>query len=247
MAIRTVLWKVLNHEFLHKQQKVLHNMSIKMFLWDLRRKLHLSPTQNVFRKIEKRGIPLKHLITLEVFGNTGHYHTKDYASLVGSLDVWEIDSKMEPELKHNLPMAKVKITDSYKEIKNTPKKYNLIAIDNPETVHGTHVEHFDLFPDIFRVAMDSTILVVNVIPNLPIASLSNEAHLAARRSFYNTDHPERLSFEEMIDTYKDIIEANGFNLEWYFFQQRTLDARLHYLVAKIERRANAGSPAHSAP
>jgi hypothetical protein len=196
----------------------------------------------VLRKLaNKRKVRLKDLDALEVFGRCGDIHTMDYASQVSTLEVWEIEQQYEDALRWNLPMANIKITDSYKEIKNTPKKYNLIVVDNPMLIHGNHSEHFDLFPDIFRVAMDSTVLILNVIPEIDddaskkYPSLFNEVQLAHRKSFYrSTDHPEKVSFDEMIEAYKALIIANDFNLEWYFFQ-KTKGGIVYYLVLKINR------------
>lgn len=198
----------------------------------------LTPMQQVLSELKKRKVRLKDLHALEVFGYHGEWHTMDYASQVSTLEVWDIEQECEDALKRNLPMAEVKITDIYKEIKNTSRKYNLIVIDNPMSIYDDHCEHFDLFPDIFRIVMDSTILILNVIPEIDDAALKkysylfNEVQLARRKSFYKTNHPEKVSFDEMIKAYKNLIETNSFNLEYYFFQKRNF---IYYLVLKIDR------------
>lgn len=195
--------------------------------------------QQVFRELTRRKVRPELLTTLEVFGGSGNLHTKDYVSQVSTLEVWDIDPKNEETLKRNFPMAEVKITDSYKEIKSTPGKYDLIVIDNPISTFGGHCEHFDLFPDIFRVAKDSAILILDVIPEIndvarkKYPNLFNETQLTHRKSFYQTNRPERVSFNQMIEVYKNMIVDSGFNLEWYFFQKRTYPA--HYLVLKIKK------------
>ena len=67
-------------------------------------------------ELEKRKVRLKDLHALEVFGYDGTWHTTSYAFLVSTLEVWEIEQKHLEALQRNLPMAKVKITDSYEEI-----------------------------------------------------------------------------------------------------------------------------------
>ena len=195
--------------------------------------------EQVLMELEKRKVRLKDLHALEVFGYDGTWHTTSYAFLVSTLEVWEIEQKHLEALQRNLPMAKVKITDSYEEIKNTSGKYSLIIVDNPMSTYSNYCEHFELFPDIFRVATDLTILILNVIPEIDEPALKkypylfNDLQLEHRQSFYGTTCPEKVSFDEMVEAYKNLITANGFNLEWYFFQRR--GSIVYYLVLKIVR------------
>src|SRR5689334_5220788 len=105
-----------------------------MILWSLRRTLGLSPTQQIFRELRRRGVRLNELEALELFAHSGFLHTKDYLPQVASLEAWEIDPRYEEPLRHNLPGAQVKITDSYREIRKTPRKYSLIVVDAPDCV-----------------------------------------------------------------------------------------------------------------
>jgi len=224
------------------------NSILSIFTWKpihyrVFKNLELRPMYAVFKELQKRKVIVKNLDTLEIFGYTGERHTKAYAPYISTLKVWEIDQKYENVLKKNFLMAEVKITDSYKEIRKTSRKFNLIVIDNPELRHGNHFEHFDLFPDVFRVAMDSTILIINVIPRTGWYKSKNfpphwfdETHLARRKSFYQTNHPEDVSFEEILNAYKNFIITNGFNLEWHFFKKRSYPYQVYYLVLKINRR-----------
>lgn len=213
-------------------------------LWSLRRTLGLSPTQQVFRELQRRGVPLHELQALELFAHSGFLHTRDYQPRVAGVEAWEIDPKQEAALRHNLPGAEVKITDSYQEIRRTPRKYGLIVIDAPDCVHGgdgQYCEHFGMLPEVFRAASDSAVLLLNVMPGYPNGKpngrvLFTDAHLEHRRRFYGTDHPEKLPCEDMVPTYRKLIEANGFELEWYVSRPRTRDGRLHYLAMKIKRR-----------
>jgi hypothetical protein len=235
MAQHSFLRTLSKHEILNRRWGSRRPKSIKMLLWDVRRLVRLSPTQRLLRMLEHRGVPLKSTVALEVFGGTGYYHTKDYASRVARVDVWEIDAGQRETLQRNLPMANVTITDSHEEIRTTSKQYSLIVMDNPAGIYETYSEHFDLFPDVFRIAMDAAIIVVNVSPRVRGGTPSAEAHLARRRAFYATDHPERLSFDELVAAYRRLSGEQGFALEWYFFQQRTVDAGLYYLVFKVLR------------
>lgn len=213
-------------------------MSTEDLLRVIRRNLRLSSMHQVLRELRKRNVRLKDLHALEIFGGSGGFHTKDYATHVSTLDIWEIEPKYEGILRQNFPLAEVMLTNSYKEIENTHKKYSLIIVDNPMSTLGDYCEHFDLFPAIFRVAMDSTVLILNVIPEISDASLKkfpylfNPSQLERRRSFYQTNHPEKVSFEEMVEVYRNLTTTNNFNLEWYFFQKRSV---VYYFVLKIKR------------
>lgn len=209
----------------------------------LLRKFRTSPMQKVLRQLRESRVVLSDLRALEVFGGLGRWVTKDYAPYVSTLDIWEIESKFENRLKRNFPNAEIRITDSYRQVKTTSKKYNFIVADNPFSVYGErdeYCEHFALFPDIFRIVMDSAIMVLNVFTHVTDAALKeyphlfNERHIAQRSSFYKTNHPERLSFDDLSEVYKNLALANGFVTEWYFFRERRW-ASFYFLVLKIKK------------
>ncbi len=224
------------------------NVQVKRAFWSVRRVLGLSPTQQLFRQLRRRGVQLEDLTALEVFGGTGRLHTKDYARQVRRLEIWEIDPTNVDKLRQAFPGAETKCTDSYEEMGRTAKKYELIVVDNPEGAHGQHYEHYDMFPAILSLAADSAVVIIDVRPGHGSDSQDpwdtfDEVHLARRRGFYRTDHPERIAFDEMMRVYEDLIRVSGFELEWSFFHQRTLSGRVHYLVLKV-RRSGGTQPAH---
>jgi len=197
-----------------------------------RRFLKLSPMFKILRSLKRRGIEINNLQTLELFGFTGEYHVKDYAPYVATLEVWEYNPEFERSLKRNLPMAKVKITDSFKEIKITPGKYNFILVDC--------TSHYEIFPDVFRVAMDSTVMVITIVPQFTQKSRKRfpdqvtEEQLMSRRKFYKTDRPENISLDEIVKTYEELCRANGFDVEWYFIIKRS-HRYAYYLVLKMKK------------
>jgi hypothetical protein len=210
-----------------------------------------TPMEKVMAELVRRKIKPSEMRALEVFGRDGRWHTQCYARHVKTLEVWEIQDQYRELLEQNFPAAKVKITDSFREIKVTENKYNFIVVDNslgtfrddpvPGGVVSTYCEHFELFPDIFRVAMDSTIIIVNIIPESNEAArikyplLFNEEQLVRRRAFYNTLTPEKISFDQMVGTYRRLAAENGFKLESSFLQQRGATGIGYYLVLKIIR------------
>ena len=174
----------------------------------------MEPIQKVLRLLEERGFSLNSADAIELFGRKGDWHTKYYVDRVSTLEVWEINPDFLADLKINLPMAKIKITDSFKEIKKTSSKYNLIIIDNPQSVYGggKYCEHFELFPHIFRIAKGPCVIILNV--NIqPYNFHKGLVWWERRKIFYHTDDPEKLSFKHVEAHYAEICKVNGFYLK----------------------------------
>jgi len=209
----------------------------------MRRNLGASPMRRLCRQLQERGVDLGRLRALEVFGDDGTRHTLDYAPMVGSLDIWEIRPDREAALRKNFPGAGIKIVDSFEEVKRTPTRYDLVIVDNwVGSVFDGHCEHFELFPDIYRVVTDDGILVINVVPRLDeeaqrrfptvFKSSTVAEHLERRRDFYGTDHPEAVSASQMLAVYRKLAAENGFGIEWSVLQPRIYHS---YLALKLRR------------
>ncbi len=217
---------------------------VKIFLRAIRREMRLTPMKRVLGEIKRRGVRLSDLQAVEIFGASGESHVMDYASEVSSLSVWEINPRYRESLRRRFPNAEVRITDSYAEVQKTADHYGFIVIDNSLSIEGGRCEHFDLFPDAFRIAADSAILVLNVIPEITSAALKeyrylfNTAQLARRRFFYATAQPEKISLAEVATAYEKMAGANGFELQWHFFEKRNF---VYYLVLKVNRLPVVGA------
>ncbi|MBL4933351.1 hypothetical protein [Clostridium paridis] len=196
------------------------------------------PMEGVITKLQDNDINLKELNALEVFGKNGEWHTIDYGYKVNSLEVWEMDSSCQGPLKRNFPFATVKIVDSYKEIERCRNKYSLIVIDNPMSTYGDYCEHFSLFPKMFNLCDESSIVIANVIPKIDdnikteYPYLFNDIQLDKRREFYKTDSPDKLSFEEIDSVYREMALSQQFISEWSFFQKRNF---VYYYVLKLRK------------
>jgi hypothetical protein len=203
-----------------------------------RRRLGLSPMQRLLRRLRRQGVELGSLNGIELFSGSGKRHTLDYASRIGRLEAWEIDPTCEAMLRRNVPNAAIRIVDTYQEIRRTSEHFDLIVVDNPATMHGGHFEHFDLFPDLFRLAGDSAVVLINVIPriaaNTPtkFPNIFDERHLAARRQFYKAEQPENLSWTDIVSAYRQCAQAAGFEWEWSIRVRRHF---VYYFAFKIRR------------
>lgn len=208
----------------------------------LRRTLRLSPMHKVFRRLSRYGVDPRTFNALEVFGGGGQSHTKDIASVVPRLEIWEILPQMESVLKRTFPQSEIKITDSYVEIQRVPKKYDLVVVDNSSTAFD-HYEHFDLFPIIFRVLNDSAVVILNVIPRV---RTKHPERLKRRQAFYSATDPTNISFREMADTYRIVAEQNGWTMEQFFCERRWIlslgQDTAYYGVLKLKRQHADDSP-----
>lgn len=185
--------------------------------FNLRRILKLTPTHAVMRSIRKHGVNLKSLHALELFGGRGDQTTRDYAPYLGQLEIWEIDPSCETALRKAFPNATIRITDSYKEIRKTSQKFDLVIADAWPRVFGDHCEHFELFPDIFRILSPNPILILNVLPE--IQKLTPE-HAQKRCAFYQVKDPTKIPLEVMVERYKSLAIENGFQIQWWFYKDR---------------------------
>ncbi|MEM2582663.1 MAG: hypothetical protein QXD09_07700 [Candidatus Caldarchaeum sp.] len=212
----------------------------RKIFFNLRRILRLTPTHAMMRSIQKHSVNLKSLHALELFGGRGDQTTRDYAPYVGQLEIWEIDPNCETALRKAFPNATIRITDSFEEIKKTPKKFDLVIADAWPRVFGNYCEHFELFPNIFRILSPTSILIFNVVPE--IQKLTTE-HARRRCAFYQVEDPTKIPLEVMIEKYKSLAAENGFQIRWWFYKDRYflyplrrkwLKKRLGFLVLGLQ-------------
>lgn len=199
----------------------------------------MSSIEFVFQRLELKGIELEKIEALQTFGGSGSGMERFYEAKVRSLDVWEIEKAFKEKLEKNLPNANIKITDSFKEIKKSCKKYNMILIDNPMGVFDNHCEHFDMFIESFRVMQNQCVVILDIMPNLnnldeKFKYICSSEHLLARKFFYRVSDPFHIAIDKMIQTYREISNYNGYNIEWYFTEERSGDF-IQYLVLKLNK------------
>ncbi len=143
-------------------------------------------------------------------------------------------------MRKAFPYATIRITDSFEEIKRTPKKFDMVVADAWAGMFNDHCEHFELFPDVFRILSQSSILILNVIPE---ARRLSPKHAERRCAFYQVKDPTRIPLEVMVERYKAFAEECGFQVQWWFYKDRYfmyplrrkwLKKRLGFLVLKLQ-------------
>jgi len=197
--------------------------------------MRTEPTEQVVAKLADRGVALGEGDALEVFGRKGDWQRKHYPRLVGSQYVWEIDPSRADDLRSNLPTAKIRITDAFTEILQAPHAYDLIVVDNPQSVYGEgrYCEHFELFPTpLLRVARSPCAVILNV--NVQPYGFHAATEWGRRRAaFYRTSHPEYLRLDEVAEHYGALCREAGFELDWSFWVPR--NDRIQYFVFHVLR------------
>ncbi|WP_162267465.1 hypothetical protein, partial [Clostridium botulinum] len=102
-----------------------------------------------------------------------------------------------------------------------------------------HCEHFDMFIHIFNILKDEGLIILDIIPNLEdmpteFQALKEDIHLLCRKLFYRTENPLNIPIKDIVSTYEDIINKNGYILEWNFAEERSKDF-IYYLVLKVKK------------
>jgi len=197
--------------------------------------------RQICKELEKRNINLSQLNALDMFARKGDWQTFVYANHVKTLEVWEIDSAHELDLKRNLPNSKIKIIDSIATLKGGyAKAYDFIVIDNPQNTFGQnnqYCEHFDVLPHIAQLIENKAIAIFNI--NKQPFDLEQHSEWNNRRNqFYKLENTSNLSIEFLIDYYTHFFYLINFKTIFHFhiFRQecKPMDY-LHYFVFYLEK------------
>lgn len=184
----------------------------------------------------KSGFDLSCKDALEVFGRKGDWHTVDYADGIRSLEVWEIDSEHNTDLRRNLPNAVVKNVDSI-QFSREPQnvgRFDFVVIDNPQALYGPnneYCEHFDVLESGCAMLRPGGVLVFNV--NIRPYDFEKHPEWKRRREeFYGKPDTASLSLEELLEFYGDLFAR---------WRKHVISARhyrrndfLHYLIFRFE-------------
>ena len=199
----------------------------------------------ILDNIAKRGIKLKNLNALEVFGRGGDWHTKKYANKVYSLEIWEIDNNWKDQLHKNFPKAVIKIHDSikYLQYNDNLDHFDLIVIDNPQVLFGpiyndepTYCEHFEVLQQIGKLIHDESIVIFNV--NLKPYNYEKFPKWERRRKqFYGDTDTSDLDIEFLINFYVQFFTKLNLTTCFNFYVKRVTPnpiEKLYYLVCDLK-------------
>lgn len=181
--------------------------------------------------------PLANQRALEVFARTGEWHTTSYAGAVGHLTAWEINSEYEDQLRASLPCAEVAIGDSFEFLRNLRSipTFDLLVVDNPMGFFLGHCEHFDLLPLALTVLNSPALIVLNV--NFHPFDLDSQPNWKRARDSYYGRSADRLTLEDLVETYTATLGSLGWSLRWADMEIR--DPRYLAYFVFVATRAEA--------
>ncbi|MGQ0602253.1 MAG: hypothetical protein ACT4QE_11250 [Anaerolineales bacterium] len=182
----------------------------------LRRTLKLSPIQFVFRRLREHGVRLDQLTALEAFGGTGVNQTPDLYAAVKQLEIWDLNPARRALLQQNFPKARVVTGDSYLMIRQVATTHDMVVLDSAARM-GERYEYFEMFPHVFRVFNDPGILIVNEVP---IIRDTDPERLRQREAFYQTGHPEYVTWDQIKVMHRRMAAEYGWAIDHFFTERR---------------------------
>lgn len=159
------------------------------------------------------GFDLSEMDAVEVFGRKGDWHTVDYAGMVSSLEVWEIDPQHNADLEKNLPGAMIRNVDSITFAADpvNRERFDFVVIDNPQALFGpgdAYCEHFDVLMPATGMLRPNGVIVFNV----NIRPYDYELHpdwQKRRAAFYGQTGTDSLALADMEDFYAEQFKQWG--------------------------------------
>jgi hypothetical protein len=128
-------------------------------------------------------------------------------------------------------------------LKETDSKVDFLSADTALSNNPT--EHFTIFPDVFRILNDKAVMMLNTVPEMHADVLKKDA-AEFRKKFYGVEDPLKIPIEKMIEKYKSLCKENGFELKWWFTNDRyflypvrkaSVKKRLVHMVLYVERES----------
>ncbi len=201
--------------------------------------------REVIRRISETADPSTFEV-LEAFAREGKWQIAAYADQVRHMTAWEYMSRFEQGLRETLPEGSdVKICDSFEEIRTTDKRFDMVVFEGPILCKGTdgpRIEHFDMFPHVFRTLKDCAFLVPEVYtsPNKYRRRHNREKVpaevLAARKAFYRVEGDgDFIPIYKMIGRYGELALENGFKPVRWFYVRRSAGSEMVYICLELEK------------
>jgi len=195
--------------------------------------------KKICNKLELHGFDMSQMDALEFFAREGKWHVLSYADKIGSLEAWELDDNFEEELRKNLPMASVKIGNSFELARlkqnQNQNKFNFIVIDNPQGLYGANndfSEHFEAI-ELIPLLMKNKAIVVFNINSKPFDYDKKLDWQKRRNIFYHVDDASVLSKSFLMAFYKNFFEDLDLNVNFSWIEPRN-DQYLSYFVAGLQ-------------
>jgi len=206
-------------------------------IWLKGKPFHLrTPIDYLMLSLKMSGYLPKKLRALELFGMYGLYVTKHYSHMCESVELWELDAQFADfARKFSDKNVQVITGDSVNAVRqgSIKGKFNLLVVDNPlVSPYGPELfEHFNVMPEIFKLAEDNFAIIFNVVLTNPRSLYSDygfnseeqiknlEAWEKKRTEFYATNHQD-ITPKEYIELYTAKFLGWGIQVDYATFQPR---------------------------
>ncbi len=169
---------------------------------------------------------------LDIFAREGDWQSFRLNNKVKSLEAWEINEEFIPNLKKNLPDAKVICQDSIQFINNNDyNKFDLLIVDNGLNCYGPnrmYCEHFDFIHNIKNVVWQDSFIIFNICRK-PFNYSNYPDWINRRNKFYQVEDSSDLSLEFFETFYKKLFNDMGFQVTEYYTECREYYNDIDYL------------------
>lgn len=192
----------------------------------------------ICERLRARGVDLDQFHALEFYAREGDWQTAAYAPLVKSIEAWEIDPSFEERLRKNLPMATIRVGNSYEMALESinEKKFSWLTFDNPQGIFGSsgqYCEHFEALTLVPWLLAAEGFVIFNV--NWKPFNYEQYPEWRRRRNeYYRRTDTGELSLNELVNHYKAYFNALGFKVQEIFSQPRNSEY-LAYVVVRLRR------------
>lgn len=201
--------------------------------------------QKVMDELERRGVKVSSLRTLDMFAGEGIMQTIGYAHRVKELEAWEIDPQFASSFQKNIPSAKVRLANSMEEMRKPEQqgKYDLLVIDNHTMCYGPqekYCEHFEVLPNALSLLNPKEGMVVFNVNREPPGLVQTKTHQERKAAFYGLNKEEKkyIDLEFLKTFYTELFEKQGYKAQFLFSVSRGGAHRndyLHYFVFSVTK------------
>ncbi len=161
------------------------------------------PIENIIKILKEKNIDLSSINAIELFNSENKRATDLISREVKSITLVEYDP--------------------YIFLKYHKERYHFIISDNPIEQKDTNFQHFSLFPDIFNIFENRTILLLNIVQDFK--KLEKESKLESIK----------IGIEQMCKAYEKLGRDNGFKLVEYFTTPKNRNVDYLCLIYQKEK------------
>ena len=169
--------------------------------------------RSIISLFKQKNIPINNKSSLDLFAGDGSFCSYVLGENVKTIDCITYNEKDALKIIQNIPNSNIVIGDTYKEIKNLNKTYDIIFCDNPQNIlPNGHCEYFDLLKYIPNLIENEGYFIHNVNV-LPYNYNNNSIWGKTRNKFYNLSSTSNIDLDYILKFHKDYFENLNLKVE----------------------------------